>query len=120
MNSLKELGYSLWLDDFGSGYSSFNVLKDYSFDVLKIDMVFLTNVENNEKAKTLLDSIIQMAGRINMLALTEGVETAEQADFLSKIGCTRLQGYLFGKPIPIEELHQKIANNELIVSNKIL
>ena len=120
MNKLKDLGYSLWLDDFGSGYSSFNVLKDYSFDVLKIDMVFLTNVENNEKAKTLLDSIIQMAGRINMLALTEGVETDEQADFLSKIGCTRLQGYLFGKPIPIEELHQKIASKELLVSNKAL
>ena len=119
-NRFKELGYSLWLDDFGSGYSSFNVLKDYSFDVLKIDMVFLTSLENNEKAKSLLDSIIQMAGKIDMLTLTEGVETSEQADFLSKIGCTRLQGYLFGKPIPIEELYQKIASGELKISNKSL
>lgn len=120
INTLKKLGYSLWLDDFGSGYSSLNVLKDYSFDVLKIDMAFLTSLENNEKAKTLLDCIIQMAGRINMLTLTEGVETAEQADFLSKIGCTRLQGFLFGKPIPKEELYEKIKAKELIVSEKSL
>ena len=120
MNKIKESGYALWLDDFGSGYSSLNVLKDYQFDVIKLDMRFLSNLEDNEKSRTLIDCIIQMAKRINMLTLTEGVETEFQADFLSKVGCNRLQGYLFGKPIPKETLYERIDKNELIVSSKCL
>ena len=120
MNQIKELGYSLWLDDFGSGYSSLNVLKDYQFDVIKIDMRFLSNLENSEKSRTLIDCIIKMANRINMLTLTEGVETKAQADFLNKVGCDRLQGYLFGKPIPKEDLYCRIDNGELVVSHKHL
>lgn len=120
MNQIKELGYSLWLDDFGSGYSSLNVLKDYQFDVIKIDMRFLSNLESSEKSRTLLDCIVKMANRINMLALTEGVETEAQADFLNRIGCTRLQGYLFGKPIPKDDLYTRIDKGELIVSKKQL
>ena len=120
MNRIKELGYSLWLDDFGSGYSSLNVLKDYQFDVIKIDMRFLTNLETSEKSRTLIDCIVQMASRINMLTLTEGVETEAQAEFLNRIGCGRLQGYLFGRPIPKEELYQRIDNKELVVSDILL
>ena len=120
MNRIKELGYSLWLDDFGSGYSSLNVLKDYQFDVVKIDMRFLSNLENSEKSKTLIDCIVKMANRINMLTLTEGVETETQASFLNQIGCARLQGYLFGKPIPKDALYKRIVGGELIVSNKQL
>ena len=118
INRIKELGYSLWLDDFGSGYSSLNVLKDYQFDVIKIDMRFLSNLENNEKARTLIDCIIKMANRINMLTLTEGVETKVQADFLNKAGCNRLQGYLFGKPISKEAFYDRIKKGELTVSEK--
>ena len=120
MNRIKEMGYSLWLDDFGSGYSSLNVLKDYSFDVVKIDMRFLSNLENNEKARTLIDCIIQMANRIHMLTLTEGVETEKQAEFLNQIGCGRLQGYLFGKPVPKASLYERIDKGELTVSDKCL
>ena len=120
MNRIKELGYSLWLDDFGSGYSSLNVLKDYQFDVVKIDMRFLYNLENSEKSKTLIDCIVKMANRINMLTLTEGVETEMQAEFLNQIGCNRLQGYLFGKPIPKDALYTRIDSGELIVARKHL
>ena len=120
MNRIKELGYSLWLDDFGSGYSSLNVLKDYQFDVIKIDMRFLSNFENSEKSRILIDCIVHMANRINMLTLTEGVETTLQAEFLDKIGCSRLQGYLFGKPIPKDELFRRIESGELTVSEKQL
>ncbi len=120
INRIKELGYSLWLDDFGSGYSSLNVLKDYQFDVLKIDMRFLSNLENSEKARILIDCIIKMANRINMLTLTEGVETKIQAEFLNKIGCNRLQGYLFGKPIPKGDFYDRINKGELVVSKKLL
>ncbi len=117
---IKELGYSLWLDDFGSGYSSLNVLKDYQFDVVKIDMRFLSNFESSEKSKTLIDCIIKMADRINMLTLTEGVETRTQAEFLRAIGCNRLQGYLFGRPMPIDALYERIDNGELTVSDKLV
>ena len=120
MNRIKELGYSLWLDDFGSGYSSLNVLKDYQFDVIKIDMRFLSNLESSEKSRTLIDCIVKMAERINMLTLTEGVETELQAEFLNKIGCGRLQGYLFGKPIPKDSLYDRIDRGELVVSGKQL
>ena len=120
MNRIKELGYSLWLDDFGSGYSSLNVLKDYQFDVIKIDMRFLSNFESSEKSRTLIDCIVQMADRIHMLTLTEGVETEAQAEFLNKIGCGRLQGYLFGKPIPKEDVYSRIDKGELTVSQKLL
>ncbi len=116
MSRIKELGYSLWLDDFGSGYSSLNVLKDFEFDVIKIDMRFLSNFENSEKARTLIDCIVKMASRINMLTLTEGVETQEQVDFLKQIGCGRLQGYLFGRPMPKEDLYALIDSGELTVA----
>ncbi len=120
ISQLKDLGYSIWLDDFGSGYSSLNVLKDYSFDVIKIDMKFLSNLDKSEKSKILIDCIIQMATRIDMLTLTEGVETMEEADFLNKVGCGRLQGYLFGKPVPKEVLYKRIEDKELTVSKNCL
>ena len=104
---LKELGSQLWLDDFGSGYSSLNVLKDYDFDVMKIDMSFLKNFEGNEKSRTILKSITAMASLIGMRTVCEGVETAEAADFLTQIGCERLQGYYFGKPMPLSEIWEK-------------
>ena len=83
-------------------------------------MSFLSNLEDNEKSRILIDCIIKMANRINMLTLTEGVETKIQAEFLNKVGCDRLQGYLFGKPIPKEELYNRIEKKELSVSDKCL
>ncbi len=118
LDRIKALGYSLWLDDFGSGYSSLNVLKDYQFDVVKIDMRFLSNLENSEKSRTLIDCIVQMANRINMSTLTEGVETRAHADFLRQIGCDRLQGYLFSRPLSKEAFYERIDKGELIVSDK--
>lgn len=120
IKKIKNLGYSVWLDDFGSGYSSLNVLKDFTFDVVKIDMKFLTNFDSNEKTKDILDCIIQLANRLGMNTLTEGVETETESEFLEKIGCERLQGYLFGKPYSLEDLKNKIDNKELIISNKLL
>ena len=120
MNIFKDKGYSIWLDDFGSGYSSLNVLKYYNFDVIKIDMNFLSNFDTNKKTKTIINSIIQMASNLNMLTLTEGVETKEQADFLKEVGCGRLQGYLFGKPISKEELFSRIKEGSLVVAERIL
>ena len=120
MERFRRDGYSLWLDDFGSGYSSLNVLKDFSFDVLKIDMKFLTNFEHNEKSRKILNTIIQLADGIGMKSLTEGVETEEAAEFLKKAGCGRLQGYLFGKPMPLQQLQEMIDDGKFRVSERLI
>ena len=120
IDDLKGDGFDIWLDDFGSGYSSLNALKDFKFDVIKIDMKFLTNFDTNERTKDILDSIIHLASRLGMMTLTEGVETKEEAEFLNKIGCGRLQGYLFGKPYEIEKFEQAILDKELIVSENLI
>lgn len=101
------------------GILSLNVLKDYSFDVLKIDMKFLSGFSSNPKAKSILRSIVDLASKISMRTLTEGVETDEEKEFLKEIGCERLQGYLFGKPMPKEELAAKIADGTYIVSTHL-
>ena len=87
---LHENDFATWLDDFGSGYSSFNVLKDFEFDVLKLDMAFLIGFNGNEKAKALIKAVISLANEIGMRTLCEGVETAEQAAFLESADCGRL------------------------------
>lgn len=120
IDDLKDDDFDIWLDDFGSGYSSLNALKDFKFDVIKIDMKFLTNFDTNERTKDILDSIIHLASRLGMMTLTEGVETKEEAEFLNKIGCGRLQGYLFGKPYEIEKFEQAILDKEFIVSENLI
>ena len=117
--TLKKKGYAVWLDDFGSGYSSLNVLKDYEFDVVKIDMVFLKGFGNNEKSKILIKSIIELAKLLNMRTLTEGVETKEHVDFLREVGCERLQGYYFGKPMSYNDFLGKINSGEFIITKDI-
>ena len=120
LEELKELGFTVWLDDFGSGYSSLNVLKDFEFSVVKIAMKFLSNFNSNHKTKPILNNVVRMADDIEMRTLTEGVETEEESVFLAQIGCERLQGFLFGKPMPKEELYEKIRVGELILSDKLL
>ncbi len=100
MSVLRSSHYSLWLDDFGSGYSSLNVLKDFTFNVLKIDMKFLHDFPKNTKSVPILTMIVSLARQLEMVTLTEGVETEEQYRFLQSIGCDKAQGYLFGKPMP--------------------
>ncbi|MBO4404356.1 MAG: EAL domain-containing protein [Treponema sp.] len=114
MEDFRRAGYALWLDDFGSGYSGLNVLKEYEFDMMKIDMKFLQNFSGNEKARQILRSVINLAKEIGMKTLTEGVETEEARDFLKSTGCEKLQGYLFGKPMPRTELLQKIQDGTYI------
>ena len=119
MNRIKENGFSIWLDDFGSGYSSFNTLKDYSFDVLKMDLEFLKGFSTNPKSKPLISAVIQMADQIGMRTLAEGVETEEQAKFLKSIGCEKLQGYLISKPITYEELNEGISQGKFVISKNL-
>lgn len=115
MKKFRSAGYALWLDDFGAGYSGLNVLKEYEFDMMKIDMKFLSNFSGNQKAKKVLKSIVSLANDLGMQTLTEGVETDEAFKFLKEIGCERLQGYLFGKPMEKMELSQKIKNGTYLI-----
>ena len=94
------------MDDFGSGYSSLNMLKEIPLDVLKIDMVFLQETANYDKSSIILQSIIDMAKKLNLSQITEGVETREQLDMLKEMGCKLFQGYYFSKPIPIDEFEK--------------
>jgi len=103
----RRAGYQLWMDDFGSGYSSLNVLKDYDFDTLKIDLRFLQGAEQDEsgeKARTILSSIIRMAKELSIQTVCEGVETKAQLELLSAFGCEKAQGYFFARPVPLAEL----------------
>lgn len=102
-DKMKALGYHIWLDDFGSGYSSLNSMADYDFDVLKLDLVFLRSLDHNPKTGKLMTYIINGAWGLDLEPLCEGVETAEHYEFLKKIGCERAQGYYFGRPMPLDE-----------------
>jgi len=120
MKDFHDAGFNIWLDDFGSGYSSFNVLKDYQFEVLKIDMKFLAGFQSNSKTRPILENVVNLTKQLNMLSLTEGVETQEQFEFLKFIGCNMVQGYLFSKPLPKEQLDEKIIKGELVIAPQYL
>ena len=94
-------GYQIWMDDFGSAYSSLNVLKDYEFDEIKLDMRFLSSF--NLRSRRILTSVIQMAKEIDIHTLAEGVETQEQLRYLRNIGCEKVQGFYFGRPLPWDD-----------------
>lgn len=110
LKSFRAQGYVLWLDDFGSGYSGLNVLKEYDFDLIKIDMKFLSNFNGNEKSKKILKNIISMANELGMQTLTEGVETEETYNFLKDNGCDKLQGFLFSRPMSKEDFAERLDN----------
>ena len=101
IQKFRDSGYQVWMDDFGSGYSSLNVLKDYYFDELKVDMGFLSTF--HLQSRKILTSVIDMAKNIGLHTLVEGVETDEQYQFLRDIGCEKVQGYLFGRPMPYND-----------------
>ncbi|MBO6138256.1 MAG: EAL domain-containing protein [Lachnospiraceae bacterium] len=105
-DKLASLGYRIWMDDFGSGYSSLNFLKDFDFETLKIDMLFLSDF--NDRSRSIITSIVDMAKKIGIHTLAEGAETKEQVDFLRSIGCEKVQGYYFGKPLPYRETLENI------------
>ncbi len=95
-------GFSVLMDDFGSGFSSLSMLKDLPVDVLKIDMAFVQKVDKSSRAGAIMESIVELGKHLNMDVVVEGVETQEQLDFLVKIGCREIQGYYFAKPLDKE------------------
>lgn len=109
IKDLKELGFTILMDDFGAGYSSLNTLKDLSFDVLKIDKKLIDEVDDSGKGGSVVMSVIRMARWLGMKVVAEGIEKCTQANLLRMIGCDYLQGYLYSKPVDVETFLAKIG-----------
>jgi len=112
IQKLQQSGFIVEMDDFGSGYSSLNTLKDIDVDILKIDMGFIRETSNGEKAKIILDAIVKMAKKLQMPVITEGVETEEQVHTLTKMGCDMFQGYYFSKPISVADFEDAYLDKQ--------
>ena len=104
-------GFEIWIDDFGSGFSSLSILRDYPFDVLKIDMSLIQRFDNN--SKKILSSLINMSKRLGIHSLAEGVESKEQLNFLKDIGCEMMQGFYFSRPIDEKSYLEFIKRNNI-------
>ena len=107
ISKLRNAGFIVEMDDFGSGYSSLNMLKEIKVDVLKIDMAFLGKTEDEERARKMLKMVVELSKQLQVPVITEGVETSEQVEFLKNIGCEIFQGYYFAKPMEINAFEEK-------------
>ena len=108
---LKMNGFTLLMDDFGSGYSSLNVLLETPFDVIKLDKKFMDNMMASDKGKLILEHTVSMSQELGLGLLAEGVETKEQVALLDQIGCDHVQGYYFAKPMPQEEFFELLKKD---------
>ncbi len=114
VNNMKKIGFTMLMDDFGSGYSSLNMLKTTPFDVLKIDRNFLSEFMESDKGRKIIAHTISMTQDIGLDIIAEGVETNEQAQFLSKCGCDIVQGFYYSKPIPAEEFDKRLYREQIV------
>ncbi len=110
VTKMKDNGVLTSIDDFGTGYSSLNLLTDFNFDVVKLDKSFLDNIIRSQSKtdEIVVRNIVKMIKELNMKAIAEGVETAEQARFLKEIECTMVQGYLYDKPLCVEDFVKRL------------
>lgn len=113
---LKDYGFHISIDDFGSGYSSLNMLKDLPADVLKIDRAFLAESNSNKRANDILGYVIRMAGSLGMHTICEGIETDEQAKLLGGLGCEMAQGFYFAKPMPSDSFEEILRGNSKTIN----
>lgn len=120
LNSLKELGITIAIDDFGTEYSSLNRLKQLPIDRIKIDMQFIQGIENSEKDKAITMVIINLAKSLNLSVMAEGVETQKQMEFLNQKMCDDVQGYYYYKPMPADEFTEVLKDIELQLKVKLV
>ena len=110
IKQLKEYGFKVSMDDFGSGYSSLNSLKEMPLDVLKLDAEFFRNDEGDGRSQVVVSEAIKLAKNLDMLTVAEGVEQKEQVDFLASQGCDMIQGYFYAKPMPKDEYIERMKS----------
>lgn len=111
-SQLRKNGFTILMDDFGSGYSSLNVLKDVQVDMLKMDMMFMFKAKYDGRAETIISSVIRMAKWLNIPVIAEGVDRAEQVEFLKSVGCDYIQGFYYSKPLPSADYEKLISDQE--------
>ena len=104
MERFRNAGFQIWMDDFGSGYSSLDVLHSLKFDVIKFDMRFMQQIDESESGRVILTELMKMATALGVDTVCEGVETEQHVNYLREIGCSKLQGYYYSKPIPLREI----------------
>ena len=109
IDRFQKLGFPVWMDDFGSGYSSLDVMQEIPFDLIKFDLSFMQRLDKGPKGKIILTNLMKMATELGVDTVCEGVETEEQVHFLQEIGCSKLQGYYFLKPVPLEHIMERYA-----------
>jgi len=114
LTEIRDLGINIALDDFGTGYSSLSYLKQLPINTLKIDKSFIDNILTNEREKAILDGIVQLAQKIDLIVIAEGAEVKEQIKLLRKMGCNQIQGYYFSKPLPASEIEEKFLKTNWI------
>ena len=112
ISTFKGLGFSVLMDDFGSGYSSLNMLKDMPLDTLKVDMAFIRELEKSKRVAVILKFIVELAEELGMSVVVEGVETQAQADYVASLGDVSIQGYFFSRPLPIPD-YEKLLDKYL-------
>lgn len=115
IKTLQNQGFKILMDDFGSAYSSLNILKNIEMNVLKIDMKFMEEAETPGRSQNILASIVRMAKWLHLPVVAEGVEKRQQVDFLRGIGCEYVQGYYFAKPMPIEDYEKLEQSGEAFI-----
>ena len=103
LSRLHDEGFPIMMDDFGSGYSNLNMFKDMPIDIVKIDMIFLRGIEGSKNGMIVVESVVDMAKRLGLQTVVEGVETQQQYEFIRELGCEMIQGYYFSRPIPAEQ-----------------
>ena len=108
LDGLHAQGFSVAMDDFGAGYSSLNVLKNLDFDCVKLDKEFLARGEGNPRMRQVISGLVKMVKELGSKVVAEGVETVEQAEFLRSIGCDTAQGFLYSRPLPMDEFEKKL------------
>ena len=103
VNKIHEAGLRCSIDDFGSGYSSLNMLKDIKVDALKLDRVFFVETEEDKRGKDIINSILHLAQNLHLQTISEGVEIRSQVEYLKEMDCDYIQGYVFAKPMPVKD-----------------
>ena len=119
MSRLRELGVKVSMDDFGSGYSSLNVLTKLPLDVLKLDKEFLKDFETDSDGKIIIPSIIDMAKKLQLCVVCEGVETKQQVEFLRQVDCDLVQGYYYSRPVPKNVFSQMLADDDFVINHEL-
>jgi EAL domain-containing protein (putative c-di-GMP-specific phosphodiesterase class I) len=104
LNVFKEKGFKISLDDFGTGYSSLSYIKNIPADFIKIDISFIRGMIENPKDSAIVNTVVVLASKLGMKTISEGVETEEQLEILKSFGCDMVQGYLFSRPVPEDEI----------------